>query len=65
MKKRLLRLFLALSMIVSYTSINAQTKYIHCGNLIDVEKGKVNEKMTILVEGEKIKSIEKGFIQVP
>lgn len=46
-------------------SANAQLKYIHCGNLIEVEKGEVSEEMTIIVEGDKIKSVDNGFLEVP
>lgn len=58
-------LLLVLITFYSVTFVYAQTTYIHCGNLIDVEKGKINEKMTVIVDGDKIKSIEKGFSKVP
>jgi len=41
----------------------AQQSYIHCGKLIDVVNKKVLEKMTIIIDGNKIVSIEKGYLQ--
>ncbi|MBK6265198.1 amidohydrolase family protein [Marivirga sp. S37H4] len=56
---------LLLCLCLSGFSLTAQNTYIHCGNLIDVESGKINEKMTIVVEGDIIQSVEKGFSKVP
>lgn len=42
-------------------SINAQDYYIHAGKLFDSEKGKMLNDMTIIISGEKIKEIKKGF----
>ncbi len=39
----------------------AQQTYLHCGKLIDTEKGKVLKNKTIVVEGNKIVAIENGF----
>jgi imidazolonepropionase-like amidohydrolase len=60
--KKLLLLFT----IVSFGfNIAAQTTYLHCGKLIDVEKSKVLTEMTVIVEGDKIQSVEKGYTEVP
>jgi imidazolonepropionase-like amidohydrolase len=40
----------------------AQNIYLHCGQLIDAEKGEVFTEKTIVVSGNKIKSIENGYI---
>ncbi|MDA8591557.1 amidohydrolase family protein, partial [Flavobacteriaceae bacterium] len=40
----------------------AQDIYLHCGQLIDTEKGEVFTEKTIVVSGNKIKSIENGYI---
>lgn len=37
------------------------TYYLHCGQLLDVESLNVLENMTVVVEGQRIKGIEKGF----
>jgi len=42
-------------------SINAQKTYLHCGKLIDTNTGKINSEMTIVVEGEKIVAVNKGY----
>ncbi len=39
----------------------AQRSIIHCGNLIDGKANNVQPEMTIIVEGNKIVSVEKGF----
>jgi imidazolonepropionase-like amidohydrolase len=39
----------------------AQRTIIHCGNLIDSKSNEVQSQMTIVVEGNKIVSVEKGF----
>jgi imidazolonepropionase-like amidohydrolase len=50
----LLLLFLA-------TATFAQRTFIHCGNLIDGKANDVQPQMTIVVEGNKIIKVEKGF----
>lgn len=44
------------------TSLFSQDYYLQCGNIIDVETGATWEKYTIIVSGNKIKSVNKGFI---
>lgn len=39
----------------------AQKTYVHCGNLIDGKTNDAQSQMTIVVEGNKITAIEKGF----
>ena len=39
----------------------AQKTFIHCGNLIDGKSNDVQTQMTIVVEGNKISAITKGF----
>src|SRR5690242_12863015 len=41
--------------------LNAQKVFIHCGNLIDGKTNDVQSQMTIVVEGNKIILVEKGF----
>lgn len=38
---------------------------LHCGQMADMKKEVVLEKISIVVEGEQIKSIEKGFLKDP
>lgn len=57
MKKLCIILF-AVSIVFSAA---AQRTVIHCGNLIDGKANDVQPQMTIIVEGNKIISIEKGF----
>jgi imidazolonepropionase-like amidohydrolase len=42
----------------------AQKTIIHCGNLIDGKTNDVQPQMTIVVEGNKITAVQKGFTKV-
>ncbi len=44
------------------TSFFAQKTHLHCGKLIDTKSGKIATEMTIIVSGNKIIDIQKGFI---
>ena len=57
MKKITLLSILLLSVFLT----RAQKTFIHCGNLIDGRSTAVQTQMTIVVEGNKILSIDKGF----
>jgi imidazolonepropionase-like amidohydrolase len=57
MRKALLLMALCASLI----RVQAQKTIIHCGNLIDGKGNDVQSQMTIVVEGNKITSVEKGF----
>ena len=43
-------------------SLTAQNTYIHCGKLIDTKSGKVLTEKTVVVSGNKIISVENGFV---
>jgi imidazolonepropionase-like amidohydrolase len=58
--KRLIILLVAVCFLVFNT--HAQKTFIHCGNLIDGKSNDVQSKMTIVIEGNKITRIDKGFI---
>ncbi|WP_375578601.1 amidohydrolase family protein [Marivirga tractuosa] len=59
------KLYLIFLMVFMSVSLLAQTTYLHCGKVIDVEKSKVLTEMTIIIEGDIIKSVEKGYSEVP
>ncbi len=40
----------------------AQSTLLHCGKLIDVDRGQVLEKMTIVVSGNTIEKVAEGYI---
>ncbi|GCC52206.1 amidohydrolase family protein [Chryseotalea sanaruensis] len=42
-------------------TVQAQKTYLHCGTLIDGKSNEAQSQMTIVVEGNKIIAIEKGF----
>ena len=54
--KKLLFLILFFSL-----SINAQDYYLHVGKLFNSNEGKMLDNMTIIVSGNKIKDIKKGY----
>ena len=56
--KKLIILFFLSQIFVGF----AQDIYLHCGQLIDTEKGDVFTEKTIVVSGNKIKVIENGYI---
>jgi imidazolonepropionase-like amidohydrolase len=55
--KKIYLLFFCVASLAGY----AQKTYVHCGNLIDGKTNDVQPQMTIVVEGNKITAIEKGF----
>ena len=56
--KRLLT-FLLFSLSISFTF--AQRQLIQCGRLIDVNSGQILTEMTIVVDGTKIVSVDRGY----
>lgn len=52
---------LAVLLFVAAASSYAQKTIIHCGNLIDGKSNEVQGQMTLVVEGNKIVSVQKGF----
>lgn len=57
MKKLQLLLMITLAAGTAY----AQRTLLHCGNLIDGKSGSIQREVTIIVEGNKIVSIRKGY----
>lgn len=47
--------------LISFQYLSAQKTIIHCGQLIDVKAGQVLKEMTIIVEGNKITDLIKGY----
>jgi len=47
------------------SSILAQAKYLHCGELLDMTSEKVKNEMTIIIENDRIIEIKKGYATVP
>lgn len=40
----------------------AQNTYLHCGEIIDTENNKILKEMTIVVKGDKIIDVQKGYL---
>jgi imidazolonepropionase-like amidohydrolase len=56
-----MRKLLLLILLAAASQAWAQRTLIHCGNLIDGKSKEVQPQMTLVVEGNKIVAIEKGF----
>ena len=56
--KTLLRILVLMCVL----SLTAQNTYLHCGKLIDTKSGKVLKEKTIVVSGNKIVSVENGYV---
>ena len=56
------RLITILVAIFITSNLMAQDIYIHAGKLVDTRNGKVLKEQTIIVSGERIKSVQKGFV---
>ncbi len=56
------KLITILAAIFITSNLMAQDIYIHAGKLVDTKNGKVLNDQTIIISGNKIKSVEKGFV---
>ena len=61
MKRTLLLTLITISLQFIY----AQQQYLHCGQLIDGESNQVQNEMTVIINGNKIERIVKGYVVVP
>ena len=57
-------LTLAICCFLSVISVG-QTKYIYCGKLIDGIGNNAQSEVTVIVDGNKITDVKKGYIQAP
>ncbi len=48
--------------LFSLTFISAQDLYLQCGSIVDTDTGKILKEKTIVVSGNKIKSVQNGFV---
>ncbi|WP_456377498.1 amidohydrolase family protein [Lutibacter sp.] len=48
--------------LLMFLSIYAQKTYLHCGKLMDTKSGKILTEMTVVVAGNKIINVKKGYI---
>lgn len=55
------KFYILILTVLMATAVQAQKTVIHCGNLIDGKSNDVQPQMTLIVEGNKIVEIEKGF----
>lgn len=55
--------FALLFVVLFSLSISAQTTYIHCGQVFDSASGKIKKELTLIIEGNKIDQVVKGYAQ--
>ena len=60
---KLLRIIAAFALVAVADCVLAQRTLVHCGSLIDGKSKEVAAQMTIVVEGNKITAVNKGFTQ--
>lgn len=58
-----LKSLITISCLVITLSAYSQKTIIHCGNLIDGKANDVQAQMTLVIEGNKIVAVQKGFTQ--
>ena len=58
--KKLIAIFCG---VLFASTVNAQDIYIQSGKIVDTKNGKILTEKTIIVSGERIKSVEDGYIQ--
>lgn len=42
-------------------SVQAQQTYLHCGSLFDAQKGKILKEQTVIIEGDRIVAVKRGY----
>ncbi len=58
------KLFLLLLAVITMNMVTAQRTIIHCGQLIDVKTLQVLKEMSIIIDGNKIADVQKGYTAV-
>ena len=53
---------ITLLIILVFSSVYSQSTYLHCGQLFDSKKAKFIGPHTIVIDGEKITSVAKGYV---
>jgi imidazolonepropionase-like amidohydrolase len=59
------KIFTLLLFSLSLGNLFSQTTYLHCGKLIDCTGKDVKSEMTVVVEGNRIASVQKGYTPAP
>ena len=59
----IMKVFLKLMFFLITVNMFGQNTYLHCGKLIDTKSGKILKEKTIIVSGDKIVSVEDGFLK--
>ncbi|SEC38638.1 Imidazolonepropionase [Tenacibaculum sp. MAR_2009_124] len=57
------RIFLLLVFLLNTVFLVGQTTYVHCGKLINTEKGTIENNKTIVIKSNKIDDVLDGFIK--
>ena len=47
------------------TTLPSQVQYLHCGQLLDMKSDKVKTEMTVIIRGQRIEQVIKGYLEAP
>jgi len=59
------KLLIALLLAPPFWTFAQPQIYLHCGKLIDTERGQVHARQTVIVSGNRIASVQDGYVQPP
>jgi len=57
----MIKIYVACIVALCFHHVQAQKTFLHCGTLIDGKSSEAQQQMTIVIEGNKITALEKGF----
>ncbi len=57
----MIKIYVACIVALFFHHVQAQKTFLHCGTLIDGKSNEAQQQMTIVIEGNKITALEKGF----
>jgi hypothetical protein len=55
------KFYLTFLVALVFHCAHAQKTFVHCGTLIDGKSNSAQQQMTLLIEGNKITAVDKGY----
>ncbi len=62
---KLNHIFITILMAWTCFTLQAQTSYLHCGQVYDMTSERSKSEMTIVVDGDRIQNIMSGYVEAP
>jgi len=56
-----MRLFVIILSLLATSMLHGQRTILHCGQLIDVKISTIQKEMSIIIDGNKIVDVQKGY----